>query len=224
MASYRRRSSALPSHFHERIAILRRFSGMDLVLLALDMQGAILSQSLASIQRTATHDPSLAKTDQREEHFASNASWHNLNQNPVQEIAAHLKLGRSMEGHVVLQDVASAAVRWWEEIMHGTGIGLGVGIARRFGERGHGSFGGGLDYGENAVMIAILVSHMIRYRLLPPLICLSQKLLTLASLHAEQVDEAHIARLRYLLNDTASSIHTGVLEMTLACLGIFVLK
>lgn len=224
MKSHRRWSSAFPSHLHEQIAILRRFSGMDLVLLALDMQGAILCQSLAPVQRTETFDPSLAKADQQEEHFASNVSWHHLNHGPVQEVAAHLKLGRSTEGHVVLQDVASAAVKWWEEIMHGNGIGLGVGIARRFGERGQGSFGGGLDYGENAVMIAILVRNTDRYRLLPPLICLLQKLMTLASLHAEQVDEAHIARLRYLLNDTTSSIHTGVLEMTLACLGIFVLK
>lgn len=108
--------------------------------------------------------------------------------------------------------------------MHGSGIGLGVGIARRFVERGQGSFGGGLDYGENAVMIAILVSAHRSVASCAGTNVFSQKLLTLASLHAEQVDEAHIARLRYLLNDSGSSIHTGVLEMTLACLGIFVLK
>jgi hypothetical protein len=158
--SHRRRSSAFPLHFYEQIAILRRFSGMDLVLLVLDMQGAIMCQSLAPIPRSPANESPVVKGEQRDEHFASNASWHSLNHTPVQEVAASLKLGRSAEGHVALQDVASAAVKWWEEIMHGSGIGLGVGIARRFGERGQGSFGGGLDYGENAVMIAILVSAL----------------------------------------------------------------
>jgi hypothetical protein len=197
---------------------------MDLVLLVLDMQGSIMCQSLAPVPRSPVHDSPAVKGEQRDEHFASNASWHSLNHTPVQEVAASLKLGRSAEGHVALQDVASAAVKWWEEIMHGSGIGLGVGIARRFGERGQGSFGGGLDYGENAVMIAILVSALCLICSYEDTDLSSQKLLTLASLHAEQVDEAHIARLRYLLNDTASSMHTGVLEMTLACIGIFVLK
>ena len=159
--SRRQRPSAFPSHLQEQIAILRKFSGMDLALLVLDMQGSILCQSLAPVRWMDKYNSSVAKVDQREEHFASNASWYKLNQNPVQEVTVHLKLGRGTEGHIVLQDVASAAVTWWEEIMQGNGIGLGIGIARRFGERGQGSFGAGLDYGENAVMIAILVSRTI---------------------------------------------------------------
>lgn len=220
----RRRSSVYPPHLYEQIAILRRFSGMDLVLLVLDMQGSVLCQSLAPVEMPDSQPASFARGDRRDEHFASNASWLSLNQVPADGTIGHLKLGRSEEGHVVLQDIASAAVKWWDEIMHGSGIGLGVGVARRFADRGQGAFGGGLDYGENAAMIAILVS-------LPTVALgglhadpLLQKLLTLTSLHAEQVDEAHIARLRFLLNDKGSPYHTGVLEMTLACLGIFVLK
>ncbi|KAJ9110206.1 hypothetical protein QFC20_003058 [Naganishia adeliensis] len=202
----RRRSSIYPPHLYEQIAILRRFSGMDLVLLVLDMQGSVLCQSLAPVQMPDSQPSSFARGDRKDEHFASNASWLSLNQVPVHGTTGDLKLGRSEEGHVVLQDIASAAVKWWDEIMHGSGIGLGVGVARRFADRGQGAFGGGLDYGENAAMIAIL------------------KLLTLASLHAEQVDEAHRARLRFLLNDKGSPYHAGVLEMTLACIGIFVLN
>lgn len=153
----RRRSSIYPPHLYEQIAILRRFSGMDLVLLVLDMQGSVLCQSLAPVQMPDSQPSSFARGDRKDEHFASNASWLSLNQVPVHGTTGDLKLGRSEEGHVVLQDIASAAVKWWDEIMHGSGIGLGVGVARRFADRGQGAFGGGLDYGENAAMIAILV-------------------------------------------------------------------
>lgn len=162
---HRRRSSVYPSHLYEQIAILRKFSGMDLVLLVLDMQGSVLCQSLAPVRMPDAQLSSFARGDRTDEHFASNSSWLALNQVPVEAATGHLKLGRSEEGHVVLQDIASAAVKWWDEIMHGSGIGLGVGVARRFADRGEGGFGGGLDYGENAAMIAILASvfEMLSY-------------------------------------------------------------
>ncbi|KAJ9109086.1 hypothetical protein QFC21_000414 [Naganishia friedmannii] len=200
-------SSVRPTHMYEQIAILRRFSGMDLALLVLDMQGAILCQSLAPVELRTTHDTFFSRGDYKEEHYASNTSWSTLNRVTVQDIPLFTRLGESEEHCGVLEVVASAAVQWWDEIMHGSGIGLGVGIARRFVDRGQsGINGGGLDYGENAVMIAIL------------------KLLTLTSLHADQVDEAHLARLRSILSDKVSSYHTAVLEMTLACIGTFVLN
>ncbi|KAJ9125427.1 hypothetical protein QFC22_000388 [Naganishia vaughanmartiniae] len=203
----RRISSVRPAYMYEQIAILRRFSGMDLALLVLDMQGAILCQSLAPVEPRVTYDTSFSKGDYKEEHYASNTSWSTLNRIAVQEVPLSTRLGESEEHCGVLEVVASAAVQWWEEIMHGSGIGLGVGIARRFVDRGQsGINGGGSDYGENAVMIAIL------------------KLLTLTSLHANQVDEAHLARLRSILSDKVSSYHTAVLEMTFACIGTFVLN
>lgn len=155
---HRRRSSVYPSHLYEQIAILRKFSGMDLVLLVLDMQGCVLCQSLAPVRAPDSRPSSFASGACTDEHFASNSSWLALNQVSVQATTGHLKLGRSEEGHVVLQDIASAAVKWWDEIMHGSGIGLGVGVARRFADRGDGGMGGGLDYGENAAIIAILAS------------------------------------------------------------------
>jgi hypothetical protein len=154
----RRISSVRPTYMYEQIAILRRFSGMDLALLVLDMQGAILSQSLAPVEPRTTYDTSYNKGDYKEEHYASNASWSTLTRISVQEVPSFTRLGESEEHCAALEVVASAAVQWWEEIMHGSGIGLGVGIARRFVDRGQsGINGGGLDYGENAVTIAILV-------------------------------------------------------------------
>jgi hypothetical protein len=154
----RRVSSVRPAHMYEQITILRRFSGMDLALLVLDMQGAVLCQSLAPVEPRFTHDTSFSRGDYKEEHYASNTSWSTLNRTAVRDTPLFTRLGESEEHCGVLEVVASAAVQWWEEIMHGSGIGLGVGIARRFVDRGQsGINGGGLDYGENAVMIAILV-------------------------------------------------------------------
>ncbi|KAJ9109753.1 hypothetical protein QFC19_001983 [Naganishia cerealis] len=209
--------------------LAEKMDSKDETTLVLDMQGAILCQSLAPVEPRNTYDTSFSKGDNKEEHYASNSSWSTLNRVPVQDAPSFMRLGESEENCDVLELVASAAVQWWEEIMHGSGIGLGVGIARRFLERGQsGINGGGLDYGENATMIAILV-RLAGITFAVGCLCAvfrssTKKLLTLTSLHANQVDEAHLARLRSILSDKVSSYHTAVLEMTLTCIGTFVLN
>jgi hypothetical protein len=46
----------------------------------------------------------------------------------------------------------------------------------------------------------------------------------LSSLHAKQVDEAHLARLKLLVSDKAPIQHPKIIEMALVCIGMLALK
>jgi hypothetical protein len=183
---------------------------MRLVVLVLDIQGVILSAMLVT---GAVYEG--CQEDGAEVNHASSVPWHTLMSErlPTNGDVTINRLGASESGRPILEMLSSRALRWWDEVMHGSdavdkdsrGIGLGVGVMGR----GHMSpLGSVADQGEYAVIVATL------------------KLLTLSSLHAGQVDHAHYGRLRVLLSHKSAYpwLTPGLLEMALACVQIFVLK
>jgi hypothetical protein len=147
--------------------ILRRFSAMYMVNMVLQMEGSLLNQALVSVKScykrstTSNAGTSCTMPSLTEEAVPNDICFETLTMRAASESAQAVYLSDidAGAGKRALQNVASAAVQWWDEIMNGSGIGIGTGMLQR------GSIDDtrviGADNLENATMAAILVRFLI---------------------------------------------------------------
>lgn len=134
--------------------VIRRFSKLELAYKVLDVENTLLSQSLvggSTIEEPASFDISDPPDRQ-----ASTRSFSILASRPIPDSASVLHLGSydGSSGREILEKIASQAVTWWEDIMHGQGIGIGNGLID--GRNRSDSS----DEVENLAVTAILVRHL----------------------------------------------------------------
>jgi hypothetical protein len=148
------------------LTIIRKFTGMRLALLALDMQGVIMSSMLTAPLSPKRHQDQFLRAESEEDvdhHYASFQAWSQLLDNRALQDGPATPLGASEDGRAVLERMSTRASQWWEEVMHGLsaakdggrGIGLGAGV---MGRSDSSMMGTTADAGEYAVIVATLVS------------------------------------------------------------------
>jgi hypothetical protein len=137
--------------------VIRQFSKSKLVLDILDIQGILLGQALVggnSIE-TSVQDAGLEEENRAVKHrINDDRSYLLLTGRAVPSTPRVIRLegdaGRA--GSDILESIVDQTTDWWEDVMHGHGIGIGSGIAGRH------SSSAGVDDLENSVIEAILVS------------------------------------------------------------------
>jgi hypothetical protein len=134
--------------------VIRRFSKLELAYKVLDVESTLLSQCLvggSTIEEPANFDISDPPDRQ-----ASTRSFSILASRPIPDSASVLHLGSydGSSGREILEKIASQAVTWWEDIMHGQGIGIDNGLID--GRNRSDSS----DEVENLAVTAILVRHL----------------------------------------------------------------
>lgn len=211
--------------------LVQKFAALELVANVLEIQSVLLGHALVGDDATVNlpqtldsyHPFGLTTSPGQPDTAARDYSFRVLRTQPCPRTANVIHLGDRPEhtSKMALELVGSQAVKWWDEVMNGNGIGIGSGLGARggevdeAGEQGHDCHLGESCFQERYKSACIDLSSVLLHL---------QRFLTLTSLHAEQIDQAHLARLRLLTSDRAPAQHPGTLEIALHCIGVFALK
>jgi hypothetical protein len=136
--------------------IIKRFSKSQMVLDILDIQGILLSQALVggnSIEAPLEMGDGHTRDYDTEHSLPNDRSFSLLTARAVPNSAKVVFLGVDDDGRgrAALESVTDKAIEWWNNVMHGQGIGIGSGMADRRMRTGDS------DVLENHVIEAILV-------------------------------------------------------------------
>ena len=153
-ATSRGRTAPGPQGLELQRNVIRRFSKLELARKVVEIESTLMSQAL--VGRSTIEEPvhlGQAQTLDLDLQPGTRA-FSLLSSRAVPESSSVMHLGsyHGNAGRDILERIASQAVAWWEDVMHGQGIGIGHGLM-------HGrNRSDGFDETEVLAVTAILVS------------------------------------------------------------------
>lgn len=129
-ASSQRRAGPSSQGMELQRTVIRRFSKLELAQKVLDVESTLMSQALVgqnTIEEPASFDLAEGLSQELQ---PGTRSFSILASRAVPESPSVTLFGTygNGTGREILEKIASQAVTWWEDVMHGQGIGIGNGL------------------------------------------------------------------------------------------------